>query len=398
MSRKARVQRGRRLAMIVYAQYPLGEPRVQREALAARDAGCQVEVVCARGAGEPLHESVDGIGIYRIPVRHLRGAATVRTLFQYFSFTICAMLFVALRHSWRRYWVVQVHAPPDFLVAAGLVPKLAGAKLVLDIHDLSPHMAATRYHGRGGRAIVGCLTAVERFACAYADAVLTVHEPYRGELLKEGVRSEITCVMNGPDERLIDKTLATPRPEQDDRFLVAYHGTINRWYGVDLVVEAISKIRGRGIDAHGLVLGEGDALREVRELAQRMGIAPHIELSGQLVPIEEALARVMAANCGVIPNRPTLLSRFALSTKLLEYVALGVPVVVARLEVLAASFGPEEVTFFDPGDAESLSEALHWVACNPAAAAEKANRARSRGVAYSWRDSRRRYLEALGIR
>jgi glycosyltransferase involved in cell wall biosynthesis len=97
----------------------------------------------------------------------------------------------------------------------------------------------------------------------------------------------------------------------------------------------------------------------------------------------------------VIPNRDSRLNRFALSSKLLEYVALDIPVVVSRLETLAAHFDSDEVTFFEPGDPESLAEAIAWVAEHPAEAREKAGRARRRAEAYSWPASRARLLEAL---
>jgi glycosyltransferase involved in cell wall biosynthesis len=97
----------------------------------------------------------------------------------------------------------------------------------------------------------------------------------------------------------------------------------------------------------------------------------------------------------VIPNLPTELNRFALSTKLFEYIELGLPAVVARLETLEAHFGDDEVTFFEPGDATSLAAALRWIAAHPAEAEAKAQRARERVARqYSWALSRARYLAA----
>jgi glycosyltransferase involved in cell wall biosynthesis len=97
----------------------------------------------------------------------------------------------------------------------------------------------------------------------------------------------------------------------------------------------------------------------------------------------------------VIPNRRSRLNRFALSSKLLDYVELGIPVVVARLETLAAHFSPEEVTFFEPDDPQALAEAIAWVADHPIEAREKAVLARRRAEEYSWSTSRARLLEAL---
>jgi glycosyltransferase involved in cell wall biosynthesis len=97
----------------------------------------------------------------------------------------------------------------------------------------------------------------------------------------------------------------------------------------------------------------------------------------------------------VIPNRPSRLNRFALSSKLFEYVSLGIPVVVSRLETLAAHFDADEVTFFESGDVEALAEAIAWVAEHPAEARAKAERAQLRAEAYSWSASRARLVETL---
>src|SRR4051794_9704471 len=132
----------RRITMVVHAYYPLGEPRVEREAKAARDAGHAVEVLCLRGPDEPQRELVDGIAVRRLPVRHERGAGFARALGEYVAFTGLAL--AALLASGRPD-VVHVHTPPDFLVLAALPLRLRDTRLLLDVHDLSPHMYEARF-------------------------------------------------------------------------------------------------------------------------------------------------------------------------------------------------------------------------------------------------------------
>lgn len=384
--------------MVVHAHYPVGEPRVQREARAALEAGYDVEVLCLRGEGEPARELVDGVAVRRLPLAHVRGAGVLRLVFEYIAFALLATAAVALRR--RPPGAVHVHTPPDFLIVAALPAKLRGARVLLDIHDLSPHMWEARFEpGLKRRLVVGALRVVERAACGLADAVVTVHEPYGRELVADGVdEHRISIVMNSPDDALVARALdgvpAAAR-DGDSTFTVAYHGTITAWYGVDLVVEAIALLAERLPDVRGVVLGAGDALDDARALAGDRGVADRIEFSGGYLPIEEALRRVSGASCGAIPNRPTTLNRFALSSKLFEYVALGVPAVVARLDTLAAHFSDDEMTFFEPGDAASLAGALEWVARNPEEAAAKVERAALRAESYSWRRNRDRYLQVL---
>jgi glycosyltransferase involved in cell wall biosynthesis len=374
----------------------VGEPRVEREAKAARDAGFGVEVVCLRGPGEPRREIIDGVAVRRLPLAHKRGASVVQTLLEYVGFTLMALALLTFR---RCPSVVHVHNPPDFLVAAAIPLKLRGATLLFDVHDLTPHMYDVRSAGRrGAKPVVAALRLVQRAACAVSDQVITVHEPYRRELVADGAdAAKVTVVMNSADERLVARVIAEQQEtaSTEQPFTIAYHGTITGWYGVDLLVEALAQLRNGSSSARAVILGAGDALDEARTRAAELGVSERVEFSGCYLPIEQALAKVAGADCGVIPNRPSTLNRFALSSKLFEYVALGIPVVVARLETLAAHFGPDHVTFFEPGDSESLAAALDWVARHPDEASAKAHRAKQHATRYSWTANRERYVALL---
>jgi glycosyltransferase involved in cell wall biosynthesis len=371
--------------MVVHSHYPT-DVRVRREARAAIEAGYAVDVISLRGEGESAREVVDGVKVRRLPLRHVSGGGTARMVYEYLTFALLATLMLVPAALRRRYTVVQVHNPPDFLLVAGLLPRLFGSTLLLDVHDLSSHMFGARYGGRLGAAISRSLVLLERLAGGLADGVITVHEPYRGELINHGVAVE----------SVLEAARGGAVAHDPDEFVVAYHGTISGWYGVDLILDALSDLRNEVPGARAVILGDGDARVELQELARSLGLIDHVELSDGWVAAEQALARAAGASCGVIPNRPTELNRFALSTKLFEYLALGLPVVVSGLETLTAHFGPDEVTFFTPGDAGSLAHALAWVASHPGEAADKTERARERIERdYSWAANRERYLRIL---
>ena len=392
-------QHRNRLCMVVHADYP-ADGRVRREARAALEAGYEVDVISVRGEGESAREVVDGVGVRRLPLRHVSGEGTGRMFYEYFAFALLATLALVPAAVKRRYTVVQVHNPPDFLLIAGLLPSLFGSTLLLDVHDLSSHMFGARFNGRLSVEISRALVLLERIAGRMADGVITVHEPYRRELINHGIAPEkISVVMNTPDDAVIRAARRKAVDRSPSGFVVAYHGTISGWYGVDLVLDALAEVRKEVPSARAIILGDGDARAELRERARRLGLAEYVEFSDGWVAEEEALARAADASCGVIPNRPTELNRFALSTKLFEYVALGLPVVVAGLETLTAHFGSDEVTFFTPGDASSLARALTWVALHPHDAAVKTERARMRVERdYSWSASRERYLALIDKR
>lgn len=385
----------RRLCMVVHGPYPVGEPRVARQARAARNAGYQVDVVAMLRAGEPAEETVDGIYVVRLPIEHRRGAGVGVMLREYLGFTLLATACVANRHLRHRYKVVQIHNPPDFLVVAGLLPKLLGARILLDVHDLSPDIFAARFEGRHGANLIDrVLRWIEHAGTTIADTVVTVHEPYRDELVARGVAPrKIAVVMNTLDEALLPTH--QDRRSEDGAFRVVYHGTVNPWYGVDRIVEAFPIVLASVPNAVLEIYGEGDALPAIRERVTELGIGHRVLISGRAHPQRQVLELVRGADVGLIPNLPGRLNRYALSSKLFEYVALGIPVAMSDLPTLRAHFDDDEALFFRAGDAVALADAVVAISRDRAAAECRAERARERYETYRWHVNVERYLTAL---
>ena len=388
------MRRRRRLCMLVHGPYPIGEGRVAREALAALDAGWDVDVVAMRGLGESRKELVDGIRVIRLPLSHKRGASALAVVGEYVGFTALATAAMAALAAQRRYDVIHVHNPPDFLAIAALCPRLLGAHMVLDVHDLAPELFATRFGTRRGFTVVDrALRGVERFATHAAQAVVTVHEPYRRALVKRGVPpNKITVVLNSLDERLVP---AARRTGERDGFRVVYHGTITPLYGVELLVEAAARVVPEVADFRLEIYGDGDALPQVRSRIDALGLTDRIWASGRFLPQSKALEQVRSASVGVVCNLPIAFNHAALPTKLFEFAFLGVPIVAADLPTIREYFSPGEVRFFRAGDVRDLASALKEVAAAPDAAKRRADAARQRYEAYRWHASAREYVALL---
>jgi glycosyltransferase involved in cell wall biosynthesis len=381
--------------MVVHASYPL-DVRVARQVHVALGEGYEVEIFAIRRNAEHEGEWHKGVRVFRLPVRHRRGAGAFGVLVEYAGFTILVSLCTAIRQIRRRYDVIQVHNPPDFLMLAAVVPRLFGARVIFDVHDLSPDMFAIRFgERRGAKVIERALYSIEAWASRFADAVITVHEPYRRELLSRGVSSsKAIVVMNSLDERL----LPTQRPGMppDQRFRVVYHGTITPSYGLHLLIEAASHLATNLPNLAVEIYGEGDSLSEISMLSHQLGLAERIFVSGHYLPHVDVLERVQLAHVGVIPNLPNRLNRFALSSKLFEYVALQIPVVCADLPTMREHFTDQELLFFRAGDSRSLASAILSVARDPAAAHQRARAALRRYEReYSWSVNAKRYATVL---
>jgi glycosyltransferase involved in cell wall biosynthesis len=383
-------ERARRLCMVLHGPYP--EPRVAREAAAAIAAGYAVDVVATRRTGEPAHESVDGVTVTRLPVRHVQGAGIGRVFGEYLVFATLATGVVGARAISQRYDVVHVHNPPDFLIVSALIPRLLGSRVIFDIHDRSPDMFSMRFPGRVGARATVVLQRLERLATALADAVVTVHDPYLRELVALGTPAEkATVVMNSLDERLVP----SPKQRTPGPFRVVYHGTVTPHYGVHVLVDAVAETVRRGLDVRVEIIGGGDSVPDLSRRVAALGLSDRIAVEGRFLPHKTVLDRVNGASVGVIPNLPTPLNRFALSSKLFEYVVLGVPVISAALPTIQEYFSDDEVQFFEPGSADSLAEALLAVASDPEGAESRAQRARRRYAPYRWEVNARAYVGIL---
>jgi glycosyltransferase involved in cell wall biosynthesis len=379
--------------MVVHAPYPL-DTRVTREALAALDAGWEVDVIATRSPGEPAEEIVDGVAVVRLPLAHRWGGGAFAVAREYLGFTMLATVRVAALTARRRYQVIHVHNPPDFLMLAALAPRLFGAHIVFDVHDFAPELYAMRFGGRWGfAATVEALQLIERLAIRFAGAVVTVHDPYRRALEARGVRPEkITIVLNSLDERLIP---SAPESAERNGFRIVYHGTITPHYGVELLVEATARLARDVPNASLEIYGDGDALPAVQSRVDELDLSDRVHLSGRFLPQREVLERVSSASAGVICNLPIARNEVAIPTKLFEYAVLGVPIVTADLLGIREYFSPREVRFFRAGSADDLAEALRDVAEAPHAAEARASAARERYEEYRWPTSARRYVELL---
>jgi glycosyltransferase involved in cell wall biosynthesis len=385
--------------MVVHGPFPEGQPpRVVREVKAAVEAGFAVDVIATRRTGEPPVQHVNRAVVRRLPVSHQRGVGVARMLIEYGGFTLGASAVLMLRSIRRPYDVIQIHNPPDFLVLAGVGPRILGTKILFDVHDLSPDMFDMRFSGRAmARFAIGILRRIERLALRASDHVITVHEPYRSELIDRGAAKDRThVVMNAIDEDVVAEVMRRDVViSLDSKFRVVYHGTVTPHYGLDLLLDAFACVREEVRGARLEIIGEGDAIPRLRERVHELQLEDAVSLEGIGLPHVDVLTRIRGASAGVVANLPIGLNRFALSTKLLEYCALEIPAVVADLPTLRGHFAEDEVKFFRAGECHSLAKALLEIAADPAGAAVMASRARRRLDDYSWAANKRRYISLL---
>lgn len=381
--------------MIVHARYPVGETRVQREASALVAAGWQVDVICLREEGEASREVVDGVFVRRLPVSRHRGTHLLMQLVEYMTFLILAFGSVGFRHLRRRYTSVQVHNLPDFLVFAALVPKLTRTPVILDLHDLMPEFFAARTGRSENDPLVRLVALQERLACGFADRVVTVTDGWRRTLSQRGVPIEkIHVVMNVADTALFSLVEARTTV-RDDEFHLLYHGTFAHRYGVDLLIDAVDRLRSQIPAVRLRLLGDGEFRDAVRRRIDELGVADHVELSDGMLAAEELPGHIAWADVGLVPNRADVFTDGILPTKLLEYVATGTPVVCARTRTVEEYFDDSMLAYFEPGNVEDLCRRVIELYRDPQKRADLAAGAAAFNQEHGWSSVAARYVEMV---
>ncbi len=381
-----------RHCMIVDNYYP--DIRVERQALALIRRGHSVDVICLRREGDRPREVIDGIRIRRLPVHRQRGMGLGSQMLEYVSFMVWAGALVSWLHLRDRFDVVQVHNVPDFLVFAAIVPRLTGAAILLDLHDLMPEFFASRTGGSMDSLAVRLVRLQERVSSRFADGVLTVTDLWRRTLIARGLPdAKVSVVMNLPDDELFKRRAPEVRPEPDF-FTVLYHGTITHRYGIDILLRAVDSARKR-IPIHLVIHGRGEYLDDLRTLIDELGMRDVVRLSTETLPTADLPNLIAAADIGVVPNRSDVFTDGILPTKLLEYAALGIPAVVSRSTATSAYFTDEMVEYVEAGSVGALAGAIERLARDPERRRKLATAAQAFTTKHRWSDEAERYVDVV---
>jgi glycosyltransferase involved in cell wall biosynthesis len=382
-----------RIAIVAHAAYP-GDPRLRRQSDALIGAGHQVDLFCLRRPGEAREERGEGdagMRILRLPV-HRAFAGFAGHMAEYLAFAGLAAVRLTREHRRRHYRLVQVATLPDFLAFAAAPLKLSGVPLLLDLHEDMPEFFRDRFAHPALRPLVPAVTAAARASAGIADELITVHEPLRQLSIARGVDPDkISVVMNSADTELFDARRHPRRPFMEDGELrLIHHSNLQRIYGLEVLIEAVASLEG-SLPVRVDIFGDGPYRSELEAVVARTGSADRVRLNGP-VPIEQLPALIAAADVGVVPSLPEPYMHYSLSTKLLEYAAMGIPIVASDLATFRSHFSDEAIRYVPGGDPGALAAAFRSLAADPVATARLGAEAHRQAARYEWADQARRYL------
>jgi glycosyltransferase involved in cell wall biosynthesis len=319
----------RRRVLIIVENLPCPfDRRVWQEANTLAAAGYQVSIICPQGKGyDKSFEEIDGIAVYRHP-QPFEGSGALGYLAEY-SWALLAEFALSLRVLFERgFDAIHACNPPDTLFLIGGFYKLFGKKFLFDHHDINPELYEAKFRRRD--VFYRLMLALERLTFRTADVCVATNESYRRIAIERGGRapSKVFVVRSGPDLRRLKTMAPIPELKKGRRYLVGYVGVMGRQEGIDGLLTAAHHIvhkLGRH-DVHFGLVGGGTELAALQKLAERLQIADYVTFTGR-VPDAELLAMLNTADVCVNPDVANDMNDKSTMNKIMEYMALGKPIV-----------------------------------------------------------------------
>ncbi len=392
-----------RIAMIGYTHYQT-DPRCRREARLASANGWEVHFYALARDGRARTQTIDGIALHELPLDRYRGRRSREYLLSYLRFLFLSASAVFRAHRRHRFAVVHVNTMPDAMVLAALAPRLAGAKVLLDIHDVMPEIYMSKFGLSAGHWKVRLIRSVEVLCARLAHAVLTAEHPKAELLIAHGIpREKIAVLLNLPDSTIFPAEPVSPLSsgkgigsDPAAEFRLMYHGTIALRLGLDQAVAAVGLLARQIPGLRLQILGEGDQLPDLRRQAEQLCIQDRIEFQEGLRPIEEIVPLLRAAHLAVLPTRRETSTDYMLPTKLLEYLILGVPVLCTATRTVKYYFGEDHPLLLEDPSPEALAAKISWVRNEYSEALRLTSELQGRFFGrYGWERHRQVYLDLL---
>ncbi len=352
----------KRKILIIVENLPVPfDGRVWKEACALRQHGYEVSVLSPKGKGyRRTYEILEGIHIYRHPMPQ-EGNRTVSYLLEYASALFWEFLFswwIFLTHGFQ---VIQGCNPPDDIFLVALSFRLFGVRYIFDHHDANPELYHSKYERKD--FLYRAQVVLERMTYRASDVVIVTNNSYRDLALTRGgiAPDNVFVVRNGPDLETFRLAPADPALKYGRKFLVGYVGTMSIQEGLDILLDVAAHIKTSGrTDVHFTCVGGGPGLAGLRQMAMQMNLADMVDFTGR-VPDEHLLRVLSTADVCVNPDKPCDMNDISTMIKIMEYMALGKPIVQFDLKEGRFSAGEASLYADRRNMVEDFAEKILWL-------------------------------------
>ncbi len=325
--------------------------RVWQEATTLKEAGYGISVICPKSKAFPLkYECLDGIHIYRYPMpseaRGALGYALEYPLALLWQFVLSWKVFFS-----RGFNVIHACNPPDNIFLIGLVFKLLGKKFVFDHHDICPELYLAKFKKKD--FLYKIMLLCERLTYKLADISIATNESYKKIAIQRGKMppDKVFVVRSGPNLNRIVRIPPVEARKQGRKYLVGYVGVMGKQEGIDYLLRSVRHIvyyMGR-LDIHFGLVGGGPELDQMKNYAEKLSVGDYVTFTGQ-VPDKDMLEMLNTADVCVNPDVANEMNDKSTMNKIMEYMALGKPIV--QFDLTEGRFSAQNASLYAKGNDE----------------------------------------------
>jgi len=384
----------KKICMVAYTAYE-GDNRVRRYAETLAKRGDQVDVIAINVAEfGPSETEIDGVTVHRVQQREHNERSKWTYAARLLRFLLKSSATVTRLHKRNQYDVIHIHNMPDFLVFAAWYPKLTGAKLILDIHDVVPELFANKFHTRLKGIYVWLLKAIERASARFVDHVIVSnHLWFKTVVTRSAPVEKCSVLINHVDPEMFSRHSKT---RTDDKYIVLFPGSLQWHQGLDIAISAFAEVKRQVPKAEFHIYGGsgGDMKSSLKRQVKSLDLEDSIKFYGG-VPLHEMAQLIVNADLGVVPKRADSFGNEAFSTKIMEFMSQGVPVVVSRTKIDLFYFEEGDVHFFRSGDSQEMAKAMLEVIHQPDLRESLVERGYEYVERNGWAHKKKEYLDLI---
>lgn len=254
--------------------------------------------------------------------------------------------------------IYHLHDPE--LIPLGLWLKLTTRKpIIFDCHENNVAYIKQKYYlPQLLRSLLNFgMMQMERLAARYFDAIITADAGVADIFRQKYHAKNVEIIHNFPRLDLFLDNRNTNLQISPSVDLV-YHGTIPK-YHLEVAFNVANELQKRGRHVTWLFFGNGPSVEWVDKELQQRGLQKVFTYDPHRIPHEQVAARVRQARLGFIPLPDLPKFQHNIPTKLFEYMALKMPVVLSDLPPSRALVGDgKAVIMVPPDDYQAYADAI----------------------------------------
>lgn len=381
-------------AAVISYSYFLRDSRVRRYAEALNDFGYKVDIITLNEQIPPSFP----FSFILFPLKRRRYG-----IFWYFIeyplFLLFSLFYLSFNTPRKKYKVIHVFNLPDYLVFTAIIPKLLGAKIILDIRDLSPELYQTKYRVSERSFIVRILSLLEKYSLIFSDNILTANPLFKSLLERKHpfLSEKISLAYECADQRIFYPSITK---KVNKEFNLLYIGTVEKRFAIDMIIKSLQLVVKQKPNCRLTIVpkiyDEGSYFLAIKRMINRYNLNDHVRIL-QPLPLEEIAEEIRKADMGLVLVEKDLYTDIIFRIKLYEFIACKVPLIVSRTKFLSGSLSNQQIYFLNENTHIELAKAIIQLCRNSKLRKKLADNAFSYYEKYNWRNEQKKYNQLLSF-